>query len=856
MARRGSLSLPLLKWLVATGLALAAAAVVVAAGVYLYIEPRLPAIEQLRDVQLQEPLRIHDRNGELIAVYGSKRRIPLGLAEIPDELEQAFIAAEDDRFYQHPGVDWMGIARAAVNLALTGEKGQGGSTITMQVARNFFLSRQKTYVRKLKEILLALKIERHLSKDKILELYLNKIFLGKSAYGVGAAAQVYYGRSVDTLTLSQMATLAGLPPAPSRLNPAANPDAARQRRDYVLARMRDLGMIESARYEEAQAQPVDASAGATSVDLDAPYVGEMARIETLARFGEEVYTGGYDVFTSISGAQQRAAIRSLQNALVDYEIRHGYNGPAHRLDPRRIPTPGKLDGSADDGERSPRQPGVLVASVLDDILDGYITTTVTEPAVVVAVGDQRALVYTRQDGLSRLPWSEMQWAAPRLDDGTVGAEPDSPAEVVAVGHVIHIRPREEGPGVRLAQIPQVNGALVALDPDNGAIRALRGGFDFSRSKFNRVTQARRQPGSNFKPFVYSAALNEGFTPATLINDAPVVFDDPALEDTWRPENYSGRVFGPTRLREGLVYSRNLVSIRVLLKIGIPSAVGYVQRFGFPEDQLPHNLTLALGSASLTPLQIARGYSVFANLGHLVDPFLVTRIRDGSGEVVYRASPTHVCPDPCEMGNSGDREDGGAQAAEGDPLGSDGRPEKLGAIGAPDDRRLSAQRRADRVIGKRNAYIVRSFLRDVARRGTGRGTRALGRDDIGGKTGTTDDQLDAWFSGFNSSLVATAWVGYDQQRSLGKRETGARAALPMWMDFMRTALRGTAEKWPDLPAGMVTVRIDPETGEYAGPNVDDPVFEIFREENAPEPKPQSSGGGSSSNGGSEDSAPLF
>jgi len=852
MARRGSLSLRLLKWLVATGLALAAATVVVAAGVYLYIEPRLPAIEQLRDVRLQEPLRIHDRHGELIAVYGSKRRIPLGLDQIPDELEQAFIAAEDDRFYDHPGVDWMGIARAAVNLALTGAKGQGGSTITMQVARNFFLSRQKTYIRKLKEILLALKIERHLGKDKILELYLNKIYLGDSAYGVGAAAKVYYGRSVDELTLDQMATLSGLPPAPSRLNPAANPDAARQRRDYVLARMRDLGMIGSGRYEEARAQPVDATAGAASLELDAAYVGEIARLETIARFGEEVYTGGYDVFTSISGAQQRAAIRALQHALVDYETRHGYTGPAARLDPRRIPAPGELDGPADGGDEPARDPGVLGASGLDDVLDGHVTTVVTDPAVVVAVGEQRALVYTRHGGLTRLPWSEMQWAAPRVDDGTVGAEPESPADVVAVGHVIHVRSREEGPGVRLAQIPEVNGALVALDPSNGAVRALRGGFAFSRSQFNRVTQARRQPGSNFKPFVYSAALNKGFTPATLINDAPVVFDDPALEDTWRPENYSGRVFGPTRLREGLVYSRNLVSIRVLLKIGIPYAVGYVQRFGFPENQLPHNLTLALGSASLTPLQIARGYSVFANLGHLVDPFLVTRIRDGSGEVVYRASPTYVCPDPCETVDGGSSTD----EAEGEPLGADDRPDKLGAVGVPDDQRLSEQRRADRVVGERNAYIVRSFLRDVARRGTGRGTRALGRDDIGGKTGTTDDQLDAWFSGFNSSLVATAWVGYDQQRSLGERETGARAALPMWMDFMRTALRETPEQWPDLPAGMVTVRIDPETGEYAGPNVEDPVFEIFREEKAPEPKPRGNGGGSSSDGGSGDSAPLF
>jgi len=863
MAARKSTPLRVLQWLLATALTGAAAAVLVVAGAYMYLAPRLPAADDLREVQLQEPLRIYDRDDRLMAVYGSKRRIPLAIDEIPEQLKNAFIAAEDDRFYQHPGVDWMGITRAALNLIMTGEKGQGGSTITMQVARNFFLSRDKTYIRKIKEILLALKIERRLDKEAILELYLNKIYLGESAYGVGAAAQAYYGRSVDALTLAQTATIAGLPTAPSRLNPVNNPEAARSRRGYVLGRMYELGMIDTAAFDRARTAAMTATPHDAAIAVDAPYVSEMARLEAVERFGESVYTAGYRVYTTVDGDKQRAAIDALRGALVDYETRHGYTGPLARLDPRRLPASDALrralDGAADEASaEDDAGDGVLDIQALDEALSAHTAPGRLHPAIVLRVADEHAVVYG--DGeLVRLPWSGMDWAAPRNTDGEVGAEPDGPGDVVARGHIVHVAPRDQGDGWRLAQVPDVEGALVALDPANGAIRALRGGYDFDRSKFNRVTQARRQPGSNFKPFIYSAALADGFTPATLVNDAPVVFEDPALEDTWRPENYSGRVFGPTRLREGLVYSRNLVSIRILIDIGIPYAIDYVQRFGFPESQLPKDLTLALGSAALTPLQIARGYSVFANLGFEVDPFLVTRIQDGDGDLVYRANPAYVCPKPCEA-----RQRSGADApvdeegaSEGERLSRDGQPEKLRDVGVPDRQREREQRFAERVVAERNAYMVRSFLRDVARRGTGRGTRALGRDDIGGKTGTTDDQLDAWFSGFNSSLVATAWVGYDQMESLGKDETGARAALPMWLEFMRTALADTPEQWPDLPEGMVTVRIDGETGEYAGPNVDNAVFEIFREENAPQAPEQS--GGTSANGGDGDdgdSEPLF
>ena len=878
MTDRPRLSWRILKWLIAMAFAGLTAGALMAGGLYLYLAPRLPAIDQLRDVELQEPLRIYTRDDELLAVYGTKRRVPLTIDEIPESVRSAFIAAEDDRFYSHPGVDWMGIVRAAWNLVLTGEKGQGGSTITMQVARNFFLSREKTYLRKINEILLALKIEREISKQEILELYLNKIYLGQRAYGVGAAAQVYYGKDIAELTIPEMAMIAGLPKAPSRYNPIANPERARERRDYVLRRMRENGMVSETMFERARAMPVTAESHSPPVGVDAPYVGEMARLEAVQRFGDDVYTGGYSVYTSIDAEHQRAARRALRDALLDYEARQGYKGPVAQLDAERVPTPEALRAAAANGDEAGPGDDVTAASgdaearpltrrALDDALAEHAAEGPLEPAAVVAVADEGVAVYRADAGVGEIPWERLQWAAPRLEGGGRGEAPQGPGDVLAVGDVVQVYPGADG--LRLAQSPAVEGAFVALDPDDGGINALVGGFSFERSKFNRVTQARRQPGSNFKPFIYSAALNKGFTPATLVNDAPVVFDDPALEDTWRPENYSGRVFGPTRLREGLVYSRNLVSIRVLLSIGIPYAIDYVQRFGFPEEQLPHDLTLALGSASLSPLQVATGYSVFANMGHRVEPYLVTRMANRDGEVLYRANPARVCPEPCEARERADAaaekaaeeaaaEEAAAAVAETEaeetPLAEQDRPDKLEAVGVPGLKAEPEPRFAPRVIDERNAYIVRSFLRDVARRGTGRRTRALGRDDLGGKTGTTDDQLDAWFSGFNSSLVASAWVGYDQMQSLGARETGARAALPMWMDFMRTALDGTPEAWPDLPADMVTVRIDPETGEYAGSRAERTVLEIFRRENAPEPPPEGAGGGNGGNG--DDTEPLF
>jgi len=852
MPSRSSRTLRVVKWLAATAIAGATAAAIVLGGLYLYLAPRLPEIDQLRDIQLQEPLRVYSRGGELLAVYGTKRRRPLALEDIPERMRNAFIAGEDDRFYEHPGVDWMGLVRAAVNLALTGEKGQGGSTITMQVARNFFLSREKTYLRKINEIFLALKIERELDKGEILELYLNKIYLGQRAYGVGAAAQVYYGREIEQLTLPEIAMIAGLPKAPSRYNPVSNPTRALQRRNYVLRRMHDLGMTETAVYEEARRTDVTAATHGSPVDVDAPFVGEMARRDAVERFGNEAYTGGYRVYTTVVAREQRAANEALRSGLLAYEERRGFTGPVGTIAPDSLPPVADLrarleqmragDGTVGDEGGD----GAILGPVeLDERLGEFAAVAGIEPAVVISLEERFARVYRNGGRIDRLPGDGMRWVAG--EEGTEADEPPAPTDFLARGDVIHVvddggieRETEAGGEeavdagrtagrVRLVQMPGVEGAFVALDPQTGGLRALTGGFSFQRSNFNRATQARRQPGSNFKPFIYSAALARGYTPATLVNDAPIVFDDPALEDTWRPENYSGRVFGPTRLREGLVYSRNLVSIRVLLDIGIPHAIRYVQRFGFPRDQLPHDLTLALGSAALTPEQIARGYSVIANGGFLVEPYLVHRIEDGNGEAHYRANPERACPEPCELRER--LQDEATGAAAGTAAGGDEHEPQT-----EPDRPLPdlEPRFAERVVEPRNAYIVRSFLRDVARRGTGRRTRVLGRDDLGGKTGTTDDQLDAWFSGFGGGVVATAWVGYDELQSLGPKETGARAALPIWIDFMREALHGVPEQWPDLPPGMVTVRIDPETGEYAGPGTENAVFEIFRADNAPEP----------------------
>ena len=756
--------------------------------VWLY-SPDLPSIDVLKDVHLQTPLRVYTRDGRLMAEFGEKRRAPLRLDEVPPAMVQAVIAAEDERFFQHPGVDWQGLVRAVAHLVRTGEKGPGGSTVTMQVARNFFLGREKTYERKLKEILLALKIERLLSKEEILELYFNKIFFGHRTYGVGAATQFYYGRPLDELELAQVAMLAGLPKAPSRFNPVVNPQRALARRDYVLGRMLELGFVDADAHSVAAAAPVTAKRHGLNVEVEAPYAAEMVRAALEEEFGEDAYVGGYRVFTTVDSARQRAANAALRNGLLDYDRRHGYRGPEQRL-----------EVAGGDAER------------IEELLSGIPGVGGLPPALVLDVDEEVVIAHAKGFGEVELPWPTLEWARPYIGVNRRGAAPKKPADVVQVGDVIRVQLTEEG--WVMAQVPQVQGAFVALDPLDGAIVALSGGFDYYRSKFNRATQALRQPGSSFKPFIYSAALQRGFTPASFINDAPVVYEDPGLEKLWRPENYSGRFFGPTRMRVALYKSRNLVSIRLLESTGVERALEHIGRFGLDVSRLPANLSLAVGSGEVTPLELATGYAVIANGGYAVEPYIVERIEDSHGNVVRRFQPLQVCRD-CE------------EEAEPDSLGEIALPAPSVDVAAP-----SPQRWAKRSVDARNVWLMHSMMRDVVRQGTGRRALALGRQDLAGKTGTTNDFRDAWFAGFMPHLVATAWVGFDQHASLGAREAGSKAALPMWIDFMRSALDGVPEEFLERPEGLVTMRIDPESGEAALAGDSTAIFETFRAENAP------------------------
>jgi len=778
--------------LILAGLGLAGVLTVVL-GVYFVVMPKLPSVDNLKEVQFQVPLRVYTRDHKLIAEFGEKRRAPLSYDEIPDLLVKAVLAAEDDRFFEHPGVDWRGLMRAAVYLIRTGEKGQGGSTITMQVARNFYLSREKTYLRKLNEILLALKIEDELSKEDIITLYLNKIYFGHRAYGVAAAAQVYYGLPVDKLSIAQIAMIAGLPKAPSTFNPVVNPSRALTRRGYVLGRMRSLGFIGEAEYQQAMSTPDDARLHGLSREVEAPYVAEMVRGEMVARYGEEAYSGGYRVITSIDSEMQAAANAAQREALLAYDSRHGYRGPLARV---------SLDDEAGEEQWA-------------EALKPYREINGLLPALVLAVEGQTASVFEPRRGILTLDWPGLKWAAPARAGGRTGKAPERAEDILARGDVIRIAERGKAGQWHLVQVPEVEGALVSVSPRDGAIRALVGGFDFNASKFNRITQAERQPGSNFKPFIYSAGLEKGFTPASLINDAPVVFEDEGLEATWRPENYSGRVFGPTRLREALVKSRNLVSIRLLRAMGISYAINYVSRFGFDRSRLPHDLSLALGSGAVTPLEIVGGYAVFANDGFRVEPWFIERIEGAGGEVLFEAEPATVCK-PCEKMSDEER------AALRDFVGPL-RPEEV-----------PPAKIAPRVITPQNVYLMRSMMRDVIQRGTGRRARVLRRSDIAGKTGTTNDQHDAWFSGFTSDLVTTVWVGFDRPQPLGDRETGGRAALPMWIDYMREALKGLPPRPLERPPGLVTVRIDPKTGLLAPAGYPKAIFETFRVANVPPP----------------------
>ncbi|HET8701764.1 MAG TPA: penicillin-binding protein 1A, partial [Nitrococcus sp.] len=771
----------------------------------------LPSVQTLKDVDFQVPLRIFTADGALIATYGEKKRLPVRYDEVPKDLINAFVAAEDQRFFEHPGVDYQGILRAIWYLVRTGEKGPGGSTITMQVARNFFLTSERSFIRKAKEILLALKIDRELSKQEILDLYMNKIYLGHHAYGVGAAAEIYYGKSLTDLSLAQLAMIAGLPKAPSAFNPITDPARALVRRGYVLGRMHDLGFIDDARYRQAMAAPITARLHTATNEVEARYMAEMVRAYMVQQFGEEAaYSKGYCVYTTLRTKDQRIAEHALRDALYQYDERHGYRDP--------------LDHAVLGAERLPPR--------WRKILDGYPEVADLRNALVLGVDQNGAeLISEGQAQPWRLPWQGIRWAT-RDSGGDQKTRPAAVAPVLKRGDIIRVRMTSAGP--RLAEVPGVQGALVSIAPSDGRITALVGGYDFGLSKFNRVTQARRQPGSSFKPFIYSAALHDGFTPATLVNDAPVVLKDNALEDTWRPHNYSGRFFGPTRLREALVHSRNLVSIRILQRLGVTPAIEYVQRFGFTPDELPHTLSLALGSADVTVLEMARGYAVFANGGYLIQPYFIQRIVDGDGHVVFTAHPAVACPDCAEPSVPAP-----ANAAPGKPAPA---VDAVASTAAGAGSTVAApQNLAPRVISADNAYLLTTMMQDVIRRGTGRKALALDRSDLAGKTGTTNDQRDAWFSGFNPDLVTTVWVGFDHLQPLGRNETGAQAALPMWMEYMGGVLQGVPEHPLRQPPGLVTVRIDSRTGLVTTSDNPNAIFEIFRVGHVPAAESDTAGG---------------
>ena len=815
------------RWFIRISLVIALLAGVGLAILWAIIVPKLPDISGLRDIQLEVQLRVLSADNKLIGVFGERRRIPVNFEDLPENLINAFVAGEDARFFEHPGFDIPGMSRAAIQLVRTGKKSQGGSTITQQMARNYYLSAEKTYLRKIKEIFLALKIEEAYNKQEILSLYLNKIYLGHRAYGVGAAAEVYYGKSLAQLSLAQHAMLAALPKAPSRINPISQPERALTRRNYVLARMLELDYINQEAYDLAIAEKDRASYHGPKVELEAPYVAEMARAVAIQKLGRKAYSGGYSLYTTIDSTLQESANAALRKGLNDYDRRHGYRGAEARI---------KLDDDSD-----PRQWQEALQNFQD--ISGLI------PALVTQVDENLAVVYLKDGQSIGLNLAAVDWARPYINHDNRGPKPEQVSEVLQLGDIIRVRRAateitaddKEVPAVEnaagqwvLAQIPDVEGALVSINPDNGEIQALVGGYDFQRSHFNRVTQSLRQPGSGFKPFVYSAALAKGLTAASLINDAPVVIDDSLLEKTWKPQNYSQKFFGPTRLREAMIHSRNLVSIRLLREMGITHTKEFISKFGFDKDKLPDDLTMALGTASLTPLSIARGYSVFANGGYLVNTRFIKRIENTSGETVYAPEYSIICPD-CEPGpdtNTGPQQN----ETEFTPLAiSSINNEKVQAapLQQTDRVEIGTRKLAPQVVDAANAWLISSIMRDVIRFGTGRKALELKRNDLAGKTGTTNDQRDAWFSGYNKDIVTTVWVGFDDSGKLGRLEAGGKAALPIWIDYMRVALTRSEDNFPVMADGLVKIRIDKASGKATRRTGKDTMDEYFFFENLPE-----------------------
>ena len=852
-------------------------------GMYFYLKPQLPSVDVLRDVKLQTPMRVYTHDGKLISQYGVKRRIPVSLDDVPETLVQAVIATEDSRFYQHVGIDPIGIVRAAINLVVTGEKGQGASTLTMQLARGFFLTREKTYIRKIREIFIAWHMEQLLSKEEILELYLNKIELGHRAFGFGAAAQVYYGKDLNQLTLAEIATIAGLPQAPSVLNPISRPERSVERRRIVLMRMLAEGYIDRQAFDEALAAPVTARKHGAELDLDAPYLADLIYNEMVSIYGKEIAeTNGFRVYATVPYDMQKAAQQAVIQNLHDYDERHGYRGPVANLwspiDSQVLEEAGyELPLSIAQAEQIKAQFGDFTPWSEQQIFEHLQQQTQIGqliPAVVTAVAERSIEVMLRpelvagqsfsqwqaeQAAQGQFPktvinWDGLDWARPYIDDQTQGADPDTASDIVSVGMQVYVRQRMQDGAWQLSQFPDVSGAFVAMDPQNGAIKAVVGGYSFYQSQFNRATQAKRQVGSNIKPFIYSAALDNGYTLASVINDAPINQWDAVSGVAWRPQNSPAVYDGPIRMRVALGKSKNVVSVRLLRGVGLDESAEYVRRFGFEAEDIPRDETLSLGSGSHTPLEVATGFASFANGGFLVQPYFIDRIENEQGELIWQAHPNYAC-DPC-----------GAEQEMSDP-------DDIEALLAAElnDKPISKQPRnsAPRVISEQSAFLVQDMLRTAVRAngnwnnktywlGTGwRARNLLQREDIGGKTGTTNDSRDTWFSGYAGPWVATSWVGFDNpSRQLGRAsrnqnlinknaekfnwignamigaEDGAKAAQPAWIRFMQAVLADTPIQPKAIPEGIVRLRVDRSTGKLTTRTDHTAIFEYFKKGTEP------------------------
>ena len=804
--------------IVVTGVALAVLGGLYAyACTYVYLKPSLPTLTQMRHVELKVPLRIYTVGGQLISQIGVEQRTPVRFDQVPLMVREAFLAAEDHRFYQEGAINVGSLLRAVLVDVIEGRKAQGGSTITMEAARNLFLTLNKTWRRKLQESFVAYRLDHDFTKDRVFQLYLNVIYFGERAYGVAAAAQTYYGKPLDRLTLAEAATLAGIVQAPSLYNPVVHPHLAALRRSYVLTRMLALGYIDATDAQAADHAPIDARLHAPRAQVPAPYVAQMVLAKMLKRYGPAAETDGYRVYTTLDGRLQMAAQRAVQLGLISYDRRHGYRGPIGR--------------TVLSGKVTPAQ--------LETLVDEYGPIGVLKPAVVTRVGRKSATVYVRSHGYARIDWKGLVWARKEISVDSLGPVPKTAADVLSRGDVVYVVWRG-GRAADLAQVPQAQAALVSLDPDDGAIAALVGGFDYYTSKFNRATDALRQPGSGFKPFYYSGALAQGYTASSTFLDTPLVSGGLGAETTWRPVNYGDRFSGPVRMRVALAHSINLVSIRIMRALGLPFVTRYVARFGFDPKTLPQNLTLALGSLDVTPLQMAVGYAVFANGGYRVKPFLIDRIANASGKVVWQAAPRiacHDCNQKASLSEFTPAANTKALLAEARSLRGDGA------------QYMPADRMAPRVISADNDYIMTSMMHSVIQFGTGMAARVLGRDDLAGKTGTTNNSSggvpDAWFNGFTPNLVATVWTGFDDNQSLGYGEQGASVALPIWIRFMRVALTGVPQWRRPMPPGIVTLRVSPKTGLLVSDENPQGIPEVFMANHLPgtQPNAQTGQGGS-------------